>query len=66
MKLNELVNVLCNVKINVLLKDCGARTMYKGSVAKIKSDKSLKDYRVICVLHDIHKDLIILVEEVCK
>lgn len=36
MKLNELVNVLCNVKINVLLKDCGAKSIYKGSVAKIK------------------------------
>lgn len=63
MKLNELVNVLCNVKINVLLKNCGAKSIYNGSVAKLKSNKDLKNYRVICVLHDIEKDLVILVEE---
>ena len=64
MKLNELVNVLYNIKVNVLLdNEDGVNSIYNALVEGLKSDNNLKKYEVDYVLQNIEKDLTIVVKE---
>lgn len=64
MKLNELINVLYNIKVNILLENKEAKSIYNGLVDCLKDNTNFKNYDVICIVNDIDKDLVILVEEV--
>lgn len=65
MKLNELINVLYNIKVNILLENKEAKSIYNGLVECLKDNTTnFKNYNVICIVNDIDKDLVILVEEV--
>lgn len=64
MKLNELINVLYNIKVIILLENECAKTIYNGLVDCLKSDDTFKKYKVKLILPTIDKDLMILVEEV--
>lgn len=64
MKLNELINVLYNIKVIILLENECCKTIYNGLVDCLKSDDTFKKYKVKFVLPTIDKDLMIVVEEV--
>lgn len=64
MKLNELINVLYNIKVIILLGNGCGKTIYNGLVDCLKSDDTFKKYKVNFVLPTIDKDLVIEVEEV--
>ena len=64
MKLNELINVLYNIKVIILLENECGKTIYNDLVDYLKSDDTFKKYKVKCVFPTIDKDLMILVEEI--
>ncbi len=64
MRLNEFINVLYNIKVNILLENDNNKSIYKGLVDCLKSDDTFKKYNVIGVLNGIENSLLILVEEI--